>query len=86
MSGGSVSSVGRARGPGQTARSSAENPLPRSDPWGAYLALSRAAGHAAWRVVERGSVDAVFAAPQTDYTRSLLDAIPGAEFFTGQGG
>ena len=37
------------------------------------------------RVVERGSVDAVFAAPQTDYTRSLLDAIPGAEFFAGQG-
>ncbi len=33
------------------------------------------------RVVERGSVDAVFAAPQTDYTQSLLDAIPGAEFF-----
>ena len=30
------------------------------------------------RVVERGSVDAVFAAPQTDYTRSLLDAIPGS--------
>jgi len=36
------------------------------------------------RVVERGSVDDVFAAPQTDYTRSLLDAIPGAEFFAGQ--
>ena len=33
------------------------------------------------RVVERGSVDDVFAAPQTEYTRSLLDAIPGAEFF-----
>ena len=36
------------------------------------------------RVVERGSVDDVFAAPATDYTRSLLDAIPGAEFFAGQ--
>ena len=33
------------------------------------------------RVVERGSVDEVFASPRTDYTRSLLDAIPGAEFF-----
>ncbi|GAB2588218.1 dipeptide ABC transporter ATP-binding protein [Microlunatus antarcticus] len=38
------------------------------------------------RVVERGSVDAVFAAPQTDYTRSLLDAIPGAEFFAASKG
>jgi peptide/nickel transport system ATP-binding protein len=37
------------------------------------------------RVVERGSVDDVFAAPQTGYTRSLLDAIPGAEFFAEQG-
>jgi len=37
------------------------------------------------RVVERGSVDDVFAAPQTAYTRSLLDAIPGAEFFAEQG-
>jgi peptide/nickel transport system ATP-binding protein len=37
------------------------------------------------RVVERGSVDDVFTAPQTDYTRSLLDAIPGAEFFAEQG-
>ena len=37
------------------------------------------------RVVERGSVDEVFAAPRTDYTRSLLDAIPGAEFFAEQG-
>ena len=32
-------------------------------------------------MVERGSVDEVFASPRTDYTRSLLDAIPGAEFF-----
>jgi peptide/nickel transport system ATP-binding protein len=35
-------------------------------------------------VVESGSVDAVFADPQTDYTRTLLDAIPGAEFFAEQ--
>ena len=37
------------------------------------------------KVVERGGVDEVFAAPRTTYTRSLLDAIPGAEFFAGQG-
>ena len=33
------------------------------------------------KVVESGSVDAVFANPQTEYTQSLLAAIPGAEFF-----
>jgi peptide/nickel transport system ATP-binding protein len=33
------------------------------------------------KVVESGSVDAVFANPQTEYTESLLAAIPGAEFF-----
>jgi peptide/nickel transport system ATP-binding protein len=32
-------------------------------------------------VVESGPVDAVFTDPQTDYTRDLLEAIPGAEFF-----
>jgi peptide/nickel transport system ATP-binding protein len=37
------------------------------------------------KVVERGGVDEVFAAPTTTYTRSLLDAIPGAEFFAEQG-
>jgi len=36
------------------------------------------------KVVEEGSVDAVYAAPQTAYTRDLLDAIPGAEFFAKQ--
>jgi len=36
------------------------------------------------RVVESGSVDSVFADPQTDYTRTLLEAIPGAEFFAEQ--
>jgi len=36
------------------------------------------------KVVEEGSVDAVYAAPQTAYTRDLLDAIPGAEFFAEQ--
>ena len=29
-------------------------------------------------------VDEVFAAPRTEYTRNLLDAIPGAEFFAEQ--
>ncbi|GAA1841284.1 dipeptide ABC transporter ATP-binding protein [Microlunatus capsulatus] len=38
------------------------------------------------RVVEAGTVDRVFADPQTEYTRSLLDAIPGAEFFAEQRG
>jgi peptide/nickel transport system ATP-binding protein len=33
------------------------------------------------RVVEAGSVDDVFDAPQTAYTQALLEAIPGAEFF-----
>ena len=36
------------------------------------------------KVVEEGSVEAVYAAPQTAYTRDLLDAIPGAEFFAEQ--
>jgi peptide/nickel transport system ATP-binding protein len=31
----------------------------------------------AGRIVEHGSVDDVFTAPQADYTRALLDAIPG---------
>jgi peptide/nickel transport system ATP-binding protein len=30
------------------------------------------------RVVEAGTVDEVFEHPRTDYTRALLDAIPGA--------
>ncbi|WP_299054842.1 ABC transporter ATP-binding protein [uncultured Nocardioides sp.] len=34
------------------------------------------------RVVEHGTVDAVFASPAEDYTRDLLDAIPGAGFFS----
>ena len=38
------------------------------------------------RVVESGPVDSVFADPQTDYTRDLLQAIPGAEFFAEQRG
>jgi peptide/nickel transport system ATP-binding protein len=33
------------------------------------------------QVVEAGSVDDVFDAPQTEYTQALLEAIPGAEFF-----
>jgi peptide/nickel transport system ATP-binding protein len=35
-------------------------------------------------VVESGSVEGVFADPQTEYTQALLDAIPGAEFFAEQ--
>ena len=38
------------------------------------------------RVVEAGTVDGVFADPRTGYTRSLLEAIPGAEFFAEQRG
>ena len=30
----------------------------------------------AGRIVERGPTDAVMSAPQTDYTRTLVDAIP----------
>ena len=37
------------------------------------------------RLVEEGSVDAVYAAPRTECTRALLDAIPGAEFFAAAG-
>jgi peptide/nickel transport system ATP-binding protein len=33
------------------------------------------------KVVEAGTVDAVFDSPQTEYTSALLEAIPGAEFF-----
>jgi len=33
------------------------------------------------KMVESGSVDDVFADPQTEYTQALLAAIPGAEFF-----
>jgi peptide/nickel transport system ATP-binding protein len=36
------------------------------------------------KVVEAGTVDDVFDNPQTDYTTSLLAAIPGAEFFAEQ--
>jgi peptide/nickel transport system ATP-binding protein len=36
------------------------------------------------KVVEAGTVDDVFDHPQTDYTTSLLAAIPGAEFFAEQ--
>ncbi|APU16053.1 dipeptide ABC transporter ATP-binding protein [Actinoalloteichus fjordicus] len=35
----------------------------------------------AGQVVERDTVDRVFENPETDYTRNLLDAIPGAGFF-----
>ncbi|AOS64212.1 dipeptide ABC transporter ATP-binding protein [Actinoalloteichus hymeniacidonis] len=35
----------------------------------------------AGRVVERDTVDRVFESPDTEYTRDLLDAIPGAGFF-----
>ncbi|GIG29452.1 dipeptide ABC transporter ATP-binding protein [Cellulomonas marina] len=38
------------------------------------------------RVVERGSVDDVFERPATDYTRSLLAAIPGRGLQLGAGG
>jgi len=31
------------------------------------------------RVVEEGTVDTVFDSPATDYTRALLDAIPGKD-------
>jgi peptide/nickel transport system ATP-binding protein len=31
------------------------------------------------RVVEEGTVDTVFDSPATDYTRALLDAIPGRD-------
>jgi peptide/nickel transport system ATP-binding protein len=31
------------------------------------------------RVVEEGTVDTVFDSPTTDYTRALLDAIPGKD-------
>lgn len=31
------------------------------------------------RMVEEGTVDAVFDSPSTDYTRALLDAIPGRD-------
>ncbi|MCH1866929.1 ABC transporter ATP-binding protein [Nocardioides sp. CFH 31398] len=34
------------------------------------------------RVVEHGTVDEVFASPREEYTRDLLDAIPGAGFFS----
>ncbi|WP_291799485.1 ABC transporter ATP-binding protein [Brevibacterium sp.] len=33
------------------------------------------------RIVETGSVDSVFAAPAEEYTRTLLDSIPGAKGF-----
>ncbi|SER20952.1 dipeptide ABC transporter ATP-binding protein [Microlunatus flavus] len=35
-------------------------------------------------VVEEGAVEQVYAEPRTAYTRDLLDAIPGAEFFAEQ--
>ena len=38
----------------------------------------------AGRVVEQGSVDDVFDAPRTDYTRTLLDAIPGRDLDLGR--
>ena len=36
------------------------------------------------RVVEQGSVDDVFDAPRTEYTRTLLDAIPGRDLDLGR--
>ncbi len=38
------------------------------------------------RLVEQGSVDEIFANPQEEYTRRLLDAIPGASIPLGGGG
>ncbi|MEJ1087311.1 ABC transporter ATP-binding protein [Microbacterium sp. Mu-80] len=37
------------------------------------------------RIVEQGSVDDIFAAPKEEYTRRLLDAIPGASLTLGGG-
>lgn len=34
------------------------------------------------RIVEVGELDCVFAAPQADYTRTLLDSVPGGKGFT----
>ena len=38
------------------------------------------------RIVEQGSVDAIFSNPQEEYTRRLLDAIPGAALPLGGAG
>ena len=38
------------------------------------------------RIVEQGSVDEIFANPQEEYTRRLLDAIPGATLPLGGAG
>jgi peptide/nickel transport system ATP-binding protein len=38
------------------------------------------------KVVEQGSVDEIFANPAQEYTRRLLDAIPGASIALGGGG
>ena len=37
------------------------------------------------KVVEQGSVDEIFANPAQEYTRRLLDAIPGASIALGGG-
>jgi ABC-type dipeptide/oligopeptide/nickel transport system ATPase component len=33
------------------------------------------------RIVESGEVESVYGNPQTGYTRSLIEAIPGINFF-----
>ena len=38
------------------------------------------------KLVEQGSVDEIFANPAQEYTRRLLDAIPGASITLGGGG
>ncbi|GAA2025577.1 ABC transporter ATP-binding protein [Pseudokineococcus marinus] len=55
------------------------------------LAVVRQVAHAVavmrhGRLVEHGSVDAVMSDPQEDYTRELLAAIPGAEFYAARAG
>jgi peptide/nickel transport system ATP-binding protein len=36
-------------------------------------------------IVEQGETAAVFRTPQHDYTRALLDAVPGRSLFAGPG-